>query len=709
VAQPGTRSRISVDRRILALVGLVVLLAVAGVVAYLLTRSDSESSIRRAPAFAAEDLAAAPSEGWITNGGTLFNQRYSPLTEITPSNVSKLKGEWRIHLGTASTAKYSGESQPIVYRGVMYIPTGTDEVFAISVSTGKTIWHYDPHINQKISTVCCGWESRGVAIGDGRIYLGMLDGSVVALDQKTGDEVWQTHLEKWENGYTITAAPLYYDGRVYSGISGGEFKIRGRLTALDAKTGEIDWRFFTIPGPGEIGHDTWPSTGDSWKHGGAPIWQTPAVDPNLGLLYFSTGNPSPDFAGQERKGDNLFATSIVAIDAKTGKYRWHFQQVHHDIWDYDSPSPTVLFDVPIKGQTRHAIAEVNKTGWAYILDRKTGKPLIGIEERPVPQAAEQQTSKTQPFPVGEATVPHSIPREDYAQLKKDTPNVKTVNGGKIFTPYTNGHPALARPGTLGGTNWPPSSYNPNTHMLYVCGVDQAALFTGGRVEEFKAGKQQIGSAFVPAGKATGTFTALDMTTNRIAWQKKFPDACYSGSVTTASNLVFVGRNDGRLQAYNARDGKLLWSFQTGAGANNVPTIFEQDGTEYLAFYAAGSALGATAHGDSVWLFSLNGKLGPSSTVGKSGGVLHAGERASVANGQKVFADNCSVCHGDLGQGGNGGPDLSTRPGSKNLQHVIDQVTNGGNGMPPFKGTLTPKQIQDVSAFVTQKIAKPKRR
>jgi quinohemoprotein ethanol dehydrogenase len=657
-----------------------------------------------APAFSAAQLSAQPTDNWITNGGSVLNQRYSPLKEINTGNVKQLKGVWHVHLNSATGAKYSGESQPVVYGGVIYIPTGTDEVFAIDAATGKTKWHYDPHINDKITTVCCGWESRGVAIGDGKVYLGRLDGRLVALDQKTGKEVWSTAIERWQNGYTITAAPLYYDGRVYTGISGGEYEIRGRLTAVDAKTGKIAWRFYTIPGPGQFGHNTWPAKGPAWQHGGAPIWNTPSVDPKLGLLYFSTGNAAPDFAGKRRPGSNLFTASIVAIDAKTGKYRWHFQEVHHDIWDYDAPSPTVLFDVQIGGRMRHAVAEVGKTGWAYILDRATGKPLIGIVEKPVPQEKSQQTWPTQPFPVGDTTVPHSIPQSQYKLLKKDSPNIKLANGGKIFTTYSLKHPALANPGTLGGTNWPPSSFNPSTNYLYVCGVNQAALFTGGKEQPYATGQQGLGSAFVPAGKGDGTFTAVDMRTNKIAWQKGFNDICYSGSATTAGNLVFVGRNDGHLQALNAKTGKPLWSFQTGAGANNVPTIFQSNGHEYLVFYAGGSALGATPHGDDVWLFGLTGKLGPATETGKSGGVLHAGEKPNAAAGQAIFAQNCTGCHGETGHGGNGGPDLSKIPEAKNLAHVVDQVTNGGGGMPPFKNQLSPKQRQDVSAYVVEKIA-----
>jgi alcohol dehydrogenase (cytochrome c) len=492
---------------------------------------------------------------------------------------------------------------------------------------------------------------------------------------------------------------------VYTGVSGGEYGVRGRITALDASTGKVLWRFFTVPGPGAVGHDTWPNN-DRWKHGGAAVWQTPAVDPKLGLLYFSTSNASPDFNGGVRPGDNLFASSMVAIDAKTGKYKWHFQQVHHDIWDYDAPSPVVLFDV----NGRHAIAEVGKTGFVYILDRENGKPLYGIDERPVPQRKDQATAATQPFPVGDATVRQSIPPGEYAKIKKGLPKgTKYVNSGKIFTPYGKGFSTVSSPSALGGTNWPPSSYNPSTQYLYVCGSNSDQVFTGGSQVEYANGKRYIGSAFAPVGTDTGTFSAMDMTTNRRAWKVDFPDRCYSGSMTTGGGLVFVGRNDGRLQAYDAASGgKPLWSFQTGAGANNVPTTFQQDGNQYVVFYAGGSALGATAHGDDLWLFGLQGTLGPAKAARAQGGILHTGERANTAAlGANVFAENCASCHGDLGQGGNGGPNLQNRPGAADLNRVIAQVTNGGGAMPPFKGRLTPAEIKAVANYVTTRIARKK--
>src|SRR6516225_7852185 len=246
-------------------------------------------------------------------------------------------------------------------------------------------------------------------MGEGVVGFGQLCSSVVALDMETGAMVWKTPIEQYENGYSITSAPLYYDGILYSGISGGEYGVRGRLTALDGKTGAILWRSYTLPGPGELGSDTWPPGTDHAMHGGAPIWNTPALDPELGLIYFATGNCGPDYDGSVRGGDNLFCSSIIALKAKTGEYVWHFQEVHHDIWDYDAASPVVLFNPVIDGQPRLGIAEAGKTGWVYILDRTNGKPLIEIDERPVPQDARQKTAKTQPYPQGDATVPQCAP------------------------------------------------------------------------------------------------------------------------------------------------------------------------------------------------------------------------------------------------------------------------------------------------------------
>jgi quinohemoprotein ethanol dehydrogenase len=605
----------------LLVAGIVLLAAACG------GSSSSSSASGPPPPFSSAGLAKLPTTNWLTNGGSIANQRYSPLTKINAGNVARLKGLWHVHLHSGNAGKYSGEAQPLVYKNVMYVVTGADDVFAIDAMTGATKWVHRAHLNQKIKTICCGWTSRGVALGAGKVYVGQLDGKLVALDLKTGRVAWSTQVARYQQGYTITNAPLYYNGRVYTGVSGGEYGIRGRLTAFSANTGKEVWRFYTIPGPGHVGHNTWPAGNNSWKHGGAPVWQTPAVDPKLGLLYFSTGNGSPDFNGSARAGDNLFTSSIMAIDAKTGRYRWHFQEVHHDIWDYDAPSPVVLFNVSVGGQERQAIAQASKTGWVYILDRKTGKPLIGIDERPVPQAPAQKTAATQPYPRGDAFVDQSVSPQAFRSFAATLPKgTRLVNGGRIFTPYTPGGTALTTPSDLGGDDWFPMSYSPKTSNLYVCGLEQAQLYAGGKTAVFKAGKTFVGSTAAAQGTPAGTFTAIDASTNKIAWQKHFSDSCYSGSTTTAGNIVLVGRNGGQLQAYNATNGNRLWSFQTGAGANNTASVFSLHGKEVVAFYAAGSALGGSAHGDDLWLFGLDGKLGPARPGSLTGGVQHAGAK-----------------------------------------------------------------------------------
>ena len=552
-----------------------------------------------------DDLSAPPTDGWLKSGGNLFNQNYSPLTQINRQNVANLKGVWRARLeGSGLATKYSGEAQPVVHDGVVYIVTGADDVFAISVKTGKTLWNYEARLDEKITTVCCGWTSRGMGLGEGKIFVGQLDGRLVALDEKSGTTAWSVQAERWQEGYTITAAPLYFDGMVIVGFAGGENGIRGRIKAYDAKDGRLIWTFYTIPAPGEIGHETWPNDNDAWKHGGATIWQTPAVDPELGLIYFTTGNPGPDFNGRIRRGDNLFSVSMVAIEAKTGKYRWHFQQVHHDIWDYDSPNPVILFDVKINGRLRKAAAEASKTGWVYILDRVTGKPLIGIDEKPVPQEPRQFTSPTQPFPRGDAFVPHQI---DVAV--EDFP---LVNQGRIFTPFwADG--VIAKPSPRGGANWPPSSYDPASNYFYVCGTDMVNLFKGGEENQVIPaeghGGRYLGGAFGGAPiPGTGIFAALDMKTNRLVWQQRWKDNCYSGSVTTAGGLVFVGRNDGRLTALDSSNGKRLWEFQTGAGMNSPVSVFQYEGEEYVVAYSAGSLFAGSPRGDNLWLFSLKGTM-----------------------------------------------------------------------------------------------------
>ena len=705
---------------------------------------EAVGDIAPAPAFTAEELAADPRENWLTNGGSLSNARYSPLDEIDSDNVEDLKGVWMTHLnGSGEATKYSAEATPIVYQGVMYVVTGADDVFAVDVETGKKLWVYEAKLPPQIDTICCGWTNRGVALGEGKVFLGQLDGSLVALDQKTGEVQWKATIGKWQSGETVTSAPLYYNGRVYSGVSGGEFGIRGRLTALDAKTGKVDWKFWTVPGPGENGHETWEG-GKGWKEGGAPIWNTPAVDPELNMLYFSTGNASPDLNGSGRPGENLFTASIVALDAASGKYKWHFQEVHHDIWDYDAPSPVVLWNAKVDGEEVKGLSQPGKTGWLYMLNRETGEPIHKIVEKPVPQNKGQQaTWDTQPYPLTESFVPQEVNEGHYEEIKKLAEETFKgedieVSKGEIFDPFGTGMKVVA-PGPSGGTNWPPSSYNRNTGDVYVCGIGGYAGYLTHGLEKLARGNVYLSSVLSLTGFGTydGSITAQNVETGEIEWQHELEgESCYSGTTTTAGNLVFVGRSNGELTALDAESGDELWSFQTGAGANTTSAVFEWEGKEYVAFYAGGNSLAASAHGDNIWLFSLEGEMEEVEGGGKAEQGQHAGEETpqpdveesegspseaagggtegkenveeesaggNAMAGKLVFSENCSVCHGATGHGGNGGPDLTTQPKAKTLNGAIEQVTEGGGGMPAFAELLSTKEIEDVAAYVVETI------
>jgi alcohol dehydrogenase (cytochrome c) len=661
------------------------------------------ASAADAPPFTAEQLKTLPTQNWITNGGSVYNQRYSPLKQINTGNVGTLKANWRTQLnGSGVGPPYSGEAQPIVYDGVIYIPTGADDVFAIDVESGKLLWTYQANLDKAINTICCGWTSRGVGLGDGKIFLGRLDGKLAALDQRTGKEVWSVQAERWQEGYTITSAPLYYDGMVIAGFAGAEYGTRGRVRAYNAKDGALLWTFYTVPAPGEFGHNTWPADNDAWKYGGGTVWHTPAVDPELGLIYFSTGNAGPDYNGSLRKGDNLFTSSIVALDIKSGKYRWHFQEVHHDIWDYDAPNPVVLFDIDYQNKKRKALAQVGKTGWVYILDRVTGKPLIGIDEKPVPQEPRQATAKTQPYPRGDAAIPQEIPVAPYG--------FRLVNQGRIFTPFWD-EPTLIAPGPVAGPNWAPSSYNVDHGYLYVCSGERVGNFRAGEIEA----NPPPGRSYTGGGRGgrtvalpvTGIFAAMDMRTNKIVWRQRWIDRCYSGSVTSAGNLVFTGRNDGRFVALDAGNGDVLWEFQTGAGVNATASIFEHKGKQHIVIYSAGSLLGGSPGGDSVWSFSLDGTMGPASApaavVAPMPAATTSAQAANATAGRALFTQYCSQCHGQDGKNGHAGaPDITT---ITDRQIATNAVFNGKNAMPPFGRILTPQEARDVAEFVVTALGK----
>lgn len=483
----------------------------------------------------------------------------------------------------------------------MYVTSGRDDVWALNARTGQVKWEYHPNfknLGEPDIKVCCGIVNRGVAVGSGKVFVARVDGQMVALDQNSGKVAWQVEVGSPKDGYSETMAPQYFDGLVIVGISGAEYETRGYVSAYNAASGKLVWRWYSVPAPGQPGSETWPAGSNIWKAGGGTVWTTPSIDPELGLVYVTTGNPGPDLDGSVRKGDNLYTDSIVAVEVKTGKYRWHYQTVHHDIWDYDATSPAVLFDANIGGADVKGLVHAGKTGLVYILDRATGKPLLPIDENPVGQDDKQATAATQPIPQGDAFV-------DTDATKLQAP-YKTA---PMFSPFEQ-EPILMLPGANGGTEWSPISYSPDTNFVYIAGINQPMIFTM-NPSTIEHGQIKLGSSFVqvPGMDTSGTLTAIDVRTNKIAWQKPQKYMMIGGTTTTAGGLVFVGQGDGNFEAYDARNGDRLWQFQTGAGANAAASVYEVDGEEFVAIASGGNFQLNYPRGDTLWVFSLKG-LGP---------------------------------------------------------------------------------------------------
>jgi quinohemoprotein ethanol dehydrogenase len=548
---------------------------------------------------------AAPSRNWTAvpsadfplTGGNYWHQRYSALDRINTANVKNLGGAWMIHLEEGRPGGQL-EGTPVVIDGVMYVTTGTRGVLAIDARTGSVKWRYRPQDSEG-----AGGGNKGVAVAEGKVFFGRRDAVLVALDQETGKEVWQTRLTS-ERGAYVSAPTVYYDGMVYVGTSGGDGGARGQMGAYDAKTGKEIWKFYTIPGRGDRFADTW--EGDSYKNGGGGIWTSPTLDPDLGMVYVSIGNVglrqygaadrNPDFSDEGRRGgDNLFTGSVLALDLKTGKYRWHFQQVHHDIWHLDAGGPSVLADITYLGRPRKILMNPGKTGFLYILDRTNGTPLIGMEERPVPQESRMKTARTQPYPIGDPFVP--LCPEPLGNFER----------GCLFSAYRS-TPLLIAPGTAGGNTWAPMTYSPKTQLAYIPGTVFDSVFHLGADGP---GRALQSTTFHPPGvRRSGTLTAMNPTTNRIVWQKKtkYPMGGGSGLLSTAGGLLFNGQPDGNLVAYDMKNGDELWRFQTGAGADAGVSTFEVAGEQYVAIMAGGNSVARSQRGDALWAFKLGGTV-----------------------------------------------------------------------------------------------------
>jgi alcohol dehydrogenase (cytochrome c) len=635
-------------------------------------------------------------KNWPVPGGDWGHTRYSTLSQINPSNVNNLQGAWMTRLnGSGLDSKTTQEGTPIVRDGIMYLPTGQMDIFAVNAKTGTIMWEYVSDVDPKYPG---RWANRGVDIAEGKVFATQKDGSIIALDQKTGTKIWQTYVNDEDRPRTILSnAPLYWEGMIYTGLSGAGQATRGRFLALDAKTGEIAWRFNTVPGPNEPNFGTW--EGDSWQWGGANVWNTAAIDPALGMVYFQTGNAFPDYGGTPRGGENLYSASIIALDAKTGAYKWHFQTAHHDIWDYDIGNTPILYDTVINGQPRKALSIATKQGFLFLLDRITGQGLIPIEERPVPQEPRQKTWPTQPYPVGgDAFVP---------QCTDPKWRASGFNTGCLYAPYWD-VPMIGGPGGGGGADWAPSAYNPNLNLVFItANVSLSPLVANVKHLDLATGKivndpgLTFGGNSAPIGATiTGTLTAMDSRTDKIVWQKEMPYniGIGSGAMSTASGLLFHGEPDGNIVAYDAATGDELWRFQTGMPAEAPVMTYEVDGEQYVAI-ATGGSTQAWAKGDGLWAFKLNGGLQPWPTGPKppktvvdgpsgelmavdsvgigsaaSGEYSYAPGRARVTAGTTVtWTNNGSLEHTVTFQGSPGGFDSGLLSTGQTTSYTFDKA------------------------------------
>jgi alcohol dehydrogenase (cytochrome c) len=495
--------------------------------------------------------AAGEPGSWLTYSGTYDGHRFSPLDEITPANVGKLRPEWVYQVQEPGPI----ENTPLVADGVMYITEARSRVAALDLRTGRTLWRYEPAIPKDIRLIGFGPSNRGVALLDDRVYVGTLDAHLVALDAASGAVRWNIVVADNALGYAITSAPLAIDGKIVIGVSGGEAGIRGFVDAYDAKSGARAWRFQTVPGPGEPGHETW--AGDSWKTGGAPTWLSGAYDPELNLLYWGVGNPSPDWNGDGRAGDNLYSCSLVALDATTGALRWHFQFTPHDTHDWDANQIPVLVDAVLDGRPRKLVVTANRNGFYYVLDRTTGEFLRGA-----PYA-----TQTWARGLDEGGRPIVIP--DMEPSEKGT---------------------LVWPSLQGATNWFSPALDAGRQLFFVPVREMGSRYFKSEVE-YEPGKPFLGGGEeVETGdQVYGAVRALDALTGERRWEHRLLSPLWAGVMATAGGLVFGSTNEGNVYALDSATGQAVWDFQTGGPCAANPISFLLDGRQHVAA-ACGQAL-----------------------------------------------------------------------------------------------------------------------
>ena len=498
-----------------------------------------------------EDLLAQPvADNWTSYNGDYTGRRFSRLGQITPSNVGQLRAAWVFHPGNSRLL----EVTPVVVRGIMYV-TSSNDVFALDAKTGRTLWHYQRPVSSGLLDDAAAHKNRGVAVWKDFVYSETDDAHLLCLDARFGGLIWDIQYAEKEKHYGATSAPLVINGTVIVGTSGGDSGVRGFLEAHDAVTGKLKWHLWTIPGPGEFGSDSWPR--DAYLYGGATTWMPGTYDPELNTLYWTTSNAAPDFLGDTRPGDNLYTACVLAIDPDTGKMKWYFQFTPHDLYDYDANETPVLVDLKENGETRKLLAQANRNGFFYLLDRTNGKFW-----------------SAKPF----------VERLNWA--KSIDPTGRPVLSGLI--PTKDG--TRICPGMTGATNWFSPSYNPDTQIFYVMALEGCSVLFASP-EPFKRGQTyyNTGAKIPPGEHNQKILLALSVRDGKTLW--RYPQAgrgdSWGGTLATATGLVFFADDTGSFEAVDGSSGRALWHFNTGQGMHASPMTYSVDGVQYVAI-AAGS-------------------------------------------------------------------------------------------------------------------------
>ena len=479
---------------------------------------------------------------WLTYSGDYTNQRHSPLTQITPENVHRLTAQWAFQ--TDTLGKF--EATPLVVDGIIYITGPLDTGWALDARTGRQLWRYRRELPSGL-IACCGLVNRGYGVLGDRLFKTTLDAHVMAISMKSGAMIWDTVMENYRNGYSATAAPLVVKDKVIVGMAGAEYGVRGFIDAYDAQTGKRAWRFFTTAGPDDPGHGTWRGMDPkAWEKGGGSTWATGAYDPELNLVYWGTGNAGPDYDGSAREGDNLYTASIVALDADTGRLRWHYQFTPHDVWDWDSTQNPVLADLTIGGQPRKVVMFANRNGFFYVLDRATGKLIRG---KPFIETSWAKEIRADGRPM---LLPNIIPSEEGTRVCPDQ---------------------------SGGTNWMPPSFDKALGLLFVTARESCGLFYTWK-DDYNPGDSYRGGAVQRVGGTLSALRAIDAATGEKRWDFPYTSQSWAGVLSTASGLVFAGAS-GNFMAFDARTGKNLWHFQTGSALYAGAITYMVDGRQYV--------------------------------------------------------------------------------------------------------------------------------